>query len=666
MISRWKKGKTSKESILPKTHHDVESKTPDPSTSKASKSKPKFYSNGSSSRNNDTDHKHPIKANYRSPKPGSINCIPRHHANIHINPNAVGCTTFLMGGQYYPGKDKNRLHLRRKTLWYRICWSSPFRKILSAILVVYLLIVYVLNPALNTVLRYGDILSHHGNYTDLDTIAIKGEGKLVHLKPLYIAKEDAKHIMKRLKEIKNEKMSIEKRKALIKKIIPEWFRKEHHISEDLDITDPEELNTGNVVTKQEEAVEPDFDAVAPDEEIKTPELSKRNSNEGPGQDETDSNSNIDVARTLQNRGIHAKDSQCPRGVEDISTTLVIQSTLDRARLIFMTCQKWRDPINLVVYLSSEESSSNDWDKFKEESKNVCPHVKIIVYHSKSSDERRLEYPINKLRNIGLDHVITSHVLVIDIDFIPSERLDNAVHKAIDLSIEARMDDDGNRGVDPKDALVIPAFERKLPSSIECKTLQDCQNISAQDPTFIPKSMKDLRQCVQDENCVVFQSDVNVEGHFDTGSNQWLAKNDTESLSVIECFHSQRYEPYVVLPWCPLEHNAVQRIARRVPRSSYYDERFYGYGKNKIQQIAHLREHGFKFQVIPATGFLVHHPHPESETKSVWNDKSNFDLHKKMDELYPKYLQELRSLYDGNFVETKLCQRKRGNEKKYNQ
>ena len=597
-----------------------------------------------------------------------------------------------MGGQYYPGKDKSRVHLRRKTLWYRIFWSSPFRRGLSALFILYLSIAYIFNPGFNLLLHYGKLLSHHrkdgigpdadaSSITDVDVIHDIGEkGRLGHLKPLKVAREDAQKILKRLKEIKNEKMSVGKRKELMRKVIPDWFRHDMDTDTDTHMDATEGSASGaepgmdgakkkqNVNNGKEEAkinnnaekeivpdtdidTDTDFDAVQPEEPLgKDPTLSDVNR----------ANDTSDIIRTLRNKGQHHKESLCPRDINDISTTLVVQSTFDRLPLMKQTCERWNDPINLVVYLTVEESSVV-WQQTIEDYTKSCPHLKLIPYIAKSDEERKIKYPINTMRNIGLDHVMTSHVLVVDIDLIPSQGLDQAVHSAIDLTIQARVDDDGNSGLDPKDAITIPAFERKVDSDIPCETLHDCHKLSAEDDTFIPKSMEALRECLKEKECIVFQSDVNWEGHFDTKSTQWLESNHTNSLSTIECFHSQRYEPYVVIPWCPLEENARQMLAIRSPRSPYYDERFHGYGKNKIQQIAHLRERGYNFVIMPTTGFFMHHPHPESETKGIWNDRANHDLHETMDNLYPKYLLELHHEYEGDYQITPICQRNRLHE-----
>lgn len=41
----------------------------------------------------------------------------------------------------------------------------------------------------------------------------------------------------------------------------------------------------------------------------------------------------------------------------------------------------------------------------------------------------------------------------------------------------------------------------------------------------------------------------------------------------------------------------------------YDERFVGYGWNKVQWIEHLRYIGYRFYVFN-NGFIIHCPHPE--------------------------------------------------------
>jgi hypothetical protein len=89
---------------------------------------------------------------------------------------------------------------------------------------------------------------------------------------------------------------------------------------------------------------------------------------------------------------------------------------------------------------------------------------------------------------------------------------------------------------------------------------------------------------------------------------------------------------------------------------YYDERFHGYGKNKIELVSHLRKSGYHFAILPE-GFIVHNPHPESTVKETWNDRDGSDLHSSMDQLYSSYLKELDAKYkDIHNSTVKLCKR----------
>ena len=206
---------------------------------------------------------------------------------------------------------------------------------------------------------------------------------------------------------------------------------------------------------------------------------------------------------------------------------------------------------------------------------------IILYKAKDEKELTDAYPINKMRNVGLDEVKTSHVLLIDADFIPSVGLDDGLKKAVKAvtGIGVNMEVAGSQNIlGDKFALVVPAYQRELESS-PCETLEDCLKLTAQNQEFMPRSMESLSECVQTDDpsrCIVFNRAFNVWGHGDTKSDEWLKKMDKENIRSIPCI-SRRYEPYVVIPWCPSEHanygaNTKGLIDVNTPLSPYYDER----------------------------------------------------------------------------------------------
>ena len=115
-----------------------------------------------------------------------------------------------------------------------------------------------------------------------------------------------------------------------------------------------------------------------------------------------------------------------------------------------------------------------------------------------------------------------------------------------------------------------------------------------------------------------------------------------------------YEPYVILRWCPSSASLRETTAKEshgdsmnlvpiAPVAPYYDERFLGYGHNKIQFMAHIRWMGYQFVVIPKGGFLVHSPHVMSSQKSIWLDGEN-ELRRNNTDLFDAFINELDSIY----------------------
>ena len=79
-----------------------------------------------------------------------------------------------------------------------------------------------------------------------------------------------------------------------------------------------------------------------------------------------------------------------------------------------------------------------------------------------------------------------------------------------------------------------------------------------------------------------------------------------------CFLENGFEPFVVVRRCaePTAHNGSTVVPR-------FDERYFGYGKNKIQWIAALRGGDYEFHVV-RDAFAVHVPHKDSAAKKSWD------------------------------------------------
>jgi hypothetical protein len=708
-------------------------------------------------------------------------------------PGSSTCNSFLLGGHYYPGKDKKAKHFQKRTIWYRIFCSSSWRKVLSTVAVAYILMWQVLVPGLNVVLDYGAALAGGQVWSKNPADALSG----LNLPPIEQQREES-NMLKLMKD----KLKGNSRLKYLEKIAPDWYHRNDNpnspdtangdkprIKDDsepaIDGNDPPQVqnddeyqhaqarhrqepkhdkpgvvkNTalkqpmrpksktandadpsdtrmedrhqkdpipekGKVVTsEQDETRKTDPEIIAatsqldeiktdagkggqkaiseekmplddapkvqPDKSVEDAEASlddKSHRELPPGLKEDGSVTTIDtkqasmedkeqihankkgegeevplddkshrelppglnedgsvthIERTLHTMDEFPNQSLCPSTVNSINTTLLIQCSVDRMWILKETCRRWTDPIVAVIHLTENQKSNADAWKMR------CPQMRVVPYVA-DKDEKAWHYPVNRLRNLGLDVVQTSHVIVADVDFVPSQGLDQVIRHTLKERQKQRGVAESTVALEERDAIVVPAFER-----VEDCSKTDCGHILKTNSSYLPKTKDDLKRCMSDKNCIVFQANNNWEGHYSTQSRRWIDGDDYENeeleladgtkskvLKRVPCFDSLRYEPYVVIRWCPSASPISDQVK---PVAPYYDERFYGYGKNKIQMISHLRFLGYQFSIL-SHGFIVHNPHNESNAKKVWNDVQDYKLHETMDALYPKFLNELLEKY----------------------
>uniref|UniRef100_A0A7S3XSG1 Glycosyltransferase-like protein LARGE2 n=1 Tax=Heterosigma akashiwo TaxID=2829 RepID=A0A7S3XSG1_HETAK len=295
----------------------------------------------------------------------------------------------------------------------------------------------------------------------------------------------------------------------------------------------------------------------------------------------------------------------------IDFTLATQTTVDRAWLLGEWCRRWEGPLVAVVGGSRVNATAVDLLRAEE----ACGDRLTIVenYNAKGK-----QYPVNKLRNIAIRQVKTSHFILLDIDFMPSKGM------YITLLKMASQEQSKTVLESAKNAIVVPAFTLRS----ECGSQEVCSKRLKE----VPATSLELSKCLGTRKCWIFDYH-NPAGHSTTDYNKWQ-KQEESSLREISCFKSNRYEPYFIL--------------RKHPVLPLYDERFVGYGKNKIQHVLHLRYAGYTFRVL-GKHFVVHAPHPKSNSRRAW-EKSNH--RKNMDGLFAKFLHRLQE--ESNNVVTHLC------------
>lgn len=302
---------------------------------------------------------------------------------------------------------------------------------------------------------------------------------------------------------------------------------------------------------------------------------------------------------------------------DFSLTVATHCTLDKIFYAVELTQRWQHRISLAVYLP-DTADATTIEKLKHQlrTKYQLGERVQLNYLIGSYDD----YPVNALRNLAIKHVRTSHVIMVDVDLWPSSSL-STVFQRLPRSLLSR----------DRVAVVLPSFEYK---KFDCESSKECFE---QFKDLVPHSVVELLACLQEGMCGAFYGVWAPETHFSTNLAAWLDHTQRNSSHYrIDCFSHIKYEPYV--------------IVRKSAVLPDYDERFTGYGKNKIQFVQHLRYLEFEFYVA-SNAFLAHCPHRESKYKEIWSNES-YGL-RRNDLLFDSFLATLQQQH-GSPGSTPMC------------
>lgn len=269
------------------------------------------------------------------------------------------------------------------------------------------------------------------------------------------------------------------------------------------------------------------------------------------------------------------------------TTLVAQLSLDRLHMLEPLAAVWSGPISLAVYAT--DSEANQLLSHIQTSPILSARTNLGLHVVYKEGEF---YPVNYLRNVALSHVCTATVFLTDIDFLPMQNLYSYIREAVRVLGMA-----GGRR-----ALVVPAFE-----SLLYKT----------DP---PEKKEDVLQMLADRQLHPFRQREWPVGHTPTNYEHW--KTATVPYRVR---WASDYEPYVV-------------VSSNVSR---YDERFVGFGWNKVSHMATLAAQGYDFVVLP-DAFIIHLPHAPS--LDIIRYRSSAHYRDCAQVLKKEFLEELKDTY----------------------
>lgn len=316
-------------------------------------------------------------------------------------------------------------------------------------------------------------------------------------------------------------------------------------------------------------------------------------------------------------GIHKLPPKCDQQTitpDSIDITLVTQLSIDRLWMMQYHCQRWNHKISLIVYSQKDIKMTVDdlRQKLMHEYNCSPDHIdRVQLYHGQKDED----YPVNKLRNLAISAITTTHFLYIDVDFWVSTNLYSSL---ITVFREKKYQSKKTK-INPNEnqlAVVVPAFQIHR----GCREYRDCRSENLQK---MPENVLDLIQSIKDHDCLPFDP-TNKHGHGSTMYKEWLESQLKEQATgipldemiALPCIHSDRYEPYVVLRYCDT-----------LPP---YQQEFVGYGKNKMTWIMHLQHYGYQFvHSLLNGGFLVHYPHLDSPVRQSWNDGPEMIIRKKV-------------------------------------
>mmetsp|Transcript_21132 Transcript_21132/g.54931 ORF Transcript_21132/g.54931 Transcript_21132/m.54931 type:complete len:423 (-) Transcript_21132:1444-2712(-) len=263
-------------------------------------------------------------------------------------------------------------------------------------------------------------------------------------------------------------------------------------------------------------------------------------------------------------------SRVPVKFEEV--TISTHLSAERYDRLLEFARRWKGPIVAAVYIRG----LHDIEKFNQmrtELAGVHDMVNASAVISVTDDE----YPINELRNKAFDMVYTEHLLLLDIDMIPSKGLyDYCVDHYDEIQLMCRHA-----------VLAVPAFTHlsgEVP--LDFDSLKGALAAGTSTPALQNQKTKKLHNA-----------------HSCTDYDRWYEAQEPYSIN-----YKWPCEPYII------------GNKKLIPR---YDERFTTYGNNKVVHIYHTHVLGFKFAVIPHH-FVIHQFHKVREVGVIGMVNSVFD------------------------------------------
>jgi len=270
-------------------------------------------------------------------------------------------------------------------------------------------------------------------------------------------------------------------------------------------------------------------------------------------------------------------------------TLVTTLSFDRIHLLENLLTRWKGPTSLALYLTDYEAL-----KLVEYYENsvVLRNRDNVAYHIIYKEG--VYYPVNYLRNVAKKYVDTPYIFLCDIDFLPSDRIEENLLGHVTSLLQT--------GEEQK-VLVVPAFETERYRA-----------------DSLPGSKAELLKQLDLGQIITFRSRVWSAGHEATNYLKW--RSSTQPYTVQ---WQKDFEPYIVGP-------------KGMPD---YDPRFIGFGWNKVSHIYQLHAQGYNFWVLPNV-FIIHLPHTPS--LDIHRYRSSSTYRRCMESMKQEFTREIDDKY----------------------
>ena len=294
-------------------------------------------------------------------------------------------------------------------------------------------------------------------------------------------------------------------------------------------------------------------------------------------------------------------------------TIVTQCSVSRLfTSIHELTKSWNEVISLAIYIKMEDNLLeseiiiDSFFRFVEENSDAILDISILyeteysnavnsqtitenkkyIKYPRYFSENKVLYPINHLRNIALQMAQTDFVLLLDVDFIPSDNFTYHIKKYYRKYLN-QMKHNSNV------VFVVAAFEFTNETSINYQV-----------PTNISDVIKLYENGICDrfhKKCKTCHTATNYK-LFSKLANSTIESNYTKIHKPDQIDPRRNYEPYILV-----NRKHLNR----------YDARFRGYGFNKIIHIRHLRISQKRKTFVLPNLFVFHRPHPESLMSKAW-------------------------------------------------